>query len=155
MFNTNAKKMLKADMCSLGNLPGEDGNAYLDKYTVNCMLATKVSLMSEMTNLAERLGAGIAMVRKEIGSDSLISYHFFILVRVLAAPISLKMFGLLFSYQKALPLMQKMFKAVEDRNQLQIDTFFENSDTIFNGVKLFDCSGMVVSVNKCFGMGSK
>jgi UDPglucose 6-dehydrogenase len=40
------------------------------------MLATKISFMNEMANLAERLGADIEEVRKGIGADSRIGYHF-------------------------------------------------------------------------------
>ena len=40
------------------------------------MLATKISFMNEMANLAERLGADIEMVRQGIGSDPRIGYHF-------------------------------------------------------------------------------
>ena len=44
-------------------------SAELTKYAANCMLATKISFMNEMANLAERLGADIEAVRQGIGSD--------------------------------------------------------------------------------------
>ncbi len=51
-------------------------SAELTKYAANCMLATKISFMNEMANLAERLGADIEAVRNGIGSDSRIGYQF-------------------------------------------------------------------------------
>ena len=51
-------------------------SAELTKYAANCMLATKISFMNEMANLAERLGADIEHVRHGIGSDSRIGYSF-------------------------------------------------------------------------------
>ena len=51
-------------------------SAELTKYAANCMLATKISFMNEMANIAEHLGADIEMVRHGIGSDSRIGYQF-------------------------------------------------------------------------------
>ena len=65
-FNRNHDRMIFMDVRS----------AELTKYAANCMLATKISFMNEMSNLAERLGADIEMVRQGIGSDPRIGYHF-------------------------------------------------------------------------------
>lgn len=51
-------------------------SAELSKYAANCMLATKISFMNEMANLAERLGADVEAVRRGIGSDPRIGYDF-------------------------------------------------------------------------------
>lgn len=48
----------------------------LTKYAANAMLATKISFMNELSNIAERLGANIEKVRVGIGSDPRIGYSF-------------------------------------------------------------------------------
>lgn len=65
-FNRNHDKFIAMDVRS----------AELTKYAANAMLATKISFMNEMANIAERLGADIEMVRQGIGSDSRIGYSF-------------------------------------------------------------------------------
>lgn len=65
-FNRNHDRMITMDVRS----------SELTKYAANCMLATKISFMNEMANLAERLGADIEQVRLGIGSDPRIGYHF-------------------------------------------------------------------------------
>jgi UDPglucose 6-dehydrogenase len=65
-FNRNRDRMISMDIRS----------AELTKYAANAMLATKISFMNELSNLAERLGADIEHVRIGIGSDPRIGYHF-------------------------------------------------------------------------------
>ena len=50
--------------------------AELTKYAANAMLATKISFMNELSQIAERLGVDIEQVRNGIGSDPRIGYHF-------------------------------------------------------------------------------
>jgi UDPglucose 6-dehydrogenase len=65
-FNRNHERIVTMDVRS----------AELTKYAANAMLATKISFMNEMANIAERVGADIEMVRQGIGSDPRIGWHF-------------------------------------------------------------------------------
>jgi UDPglucose 6-dehydrogenase len=65
-FNRNRDKVIHMDVRS----------AELTKYASNVMLATRISLMNEMANLAERLGADIENVRRGVGADPRIGFNF-------------------------------------------------------------------------------
>jgi UDPglucose 6-dehydrogenase len=65
-FNRNHEKVLVMDPRS----------AELTKYAANALLATKISFINEMANLAETVGADIESVRRGMGSDPRLGYHF-------------------------------------------------------------------------------
>jgi len=65
-FSRNHDKLILMDIPS----------AELTKYAANAMLATKISFMNELSNIADRYGADIEQVRIGIGSDPRIGYEF-------------------------------------------------------------------------------
>jgi len=65
-FNRNHDRIVAMDVRS----------AELTKYAANAMLATKISFMNEIANIAEQVGADVEMVRQGIGSDPRIGWHF-------------------------------------------------------------------------------
>lgn len=65
-FNRNHDRMVVMD----------ERSAELTKYAANAMLATKISFMNEIANIAERVGADVELVRQGIGSDPRIGYSF-------------------------------------------------------------------------------
>jgi UDPglucose 6-dehydrogenase len=65
-FNRNHDRIMFMDLRS----------AELTKYAANCMLATKISFINQIAELAEHLGADIESVRRGIGADSRIGYDF-------------------------------------------------------------------------------
>ena len=65
-FNRNHDRIVAMDVRS----------AELTKYAANAMLATKISFMNEIANIAERVGADVEHVRQGIGSDPRIGWHF-------------------------------------------------------------------------------
>ena len=65
-FTINRERFIQMDIKS----------AEMTKYAANAFLATKISFMNEMSNICERVGADVNMVRMGIGSDNRIGYKF-------------------------------------------------------------------------------
>lgn len=65
-FNRPSNRLIKMDIRS----------AELTKYAANAMLATKISFMNEISNIADKVGADIEKIRRGIGSDQRIGQHF-------------------------------------------------------------------------------
>ena len=117
-------------------------SAELTKYAANAMLATKISFMNELANIAEHIGADIEQVRLGIGSDPRIGYDFIYSgcgyggscfpkdVRALSA--SAKMVG----YES------ELLNAVEHVNQRQKQILFQKITQYFQG----DLMGKVIGL---------
>lgn len=122
-FNRNHDRMIFMDVRS----------AELTKYAANCMLATKISFMNEMSNLAERLGADIEMVRQGIGSDPRIGYHFIYPGCGYGGSCFPKDVQALKRTAEEIGYEPMMLNAVESRNAKQKEILFEKIHQHFNG----------------------
>src|SRR5690554_326726 len=108
-------------------------SAELTKYAANCMLATKISFMNEMANLAERLGADIEMVRQGIGSDPRIGYHFIYPGVGYGGSCFPKDVQALIRTANSIDFDVKVLKAVEARNEEQKTTLFQKINKHYQG----------------------
>lgn len=122
-FNRNHEKIIVMDVRS----------AELTKYAANCMLATKISFMNEMANLAEILGADIEAVRNGIGSDPRIGYHFIYPGVGYGGSCFPKDVQALIQTADQIKFDAKVLKAVEARNNEQKTTLFAKIHKHFNG----------------------
>jgi UDPglucose 6-dehydrogenase len=122
-FNRNHDRMIFMDVRS----------AELTKYAANCMLATKISFMNEMANLAEVLGADIEMVRKGIGSDERIGYHFIYPGCGYGGSCFPKDVQALVKTSESVGYDAPLLKSVETVNQRQKQKLFSYINKHFNG----------------------
>ena len=122
-FSRNHDKIIAMDVRS----------AELTKYAANCMLATKISFMNEIANLAELLGADIEAVRHGIGSDPRIGYQFIYPGVGYGGSCFPKDVQALIQTADAINFDAKVLKAVEARNHAQKITLFEKISAHFNG----------------------
>jgi UDPglucose 6-dehydrogenase len=131
-FNRNHDRMIFMDVRS----------AELTKYAANCMLATKISFMNEMSNLAELLGADIEAVRHGIGSDSRIGYQFIYPGCGYGGSCFPKDVQALVRTAHGIEYKPALLEAVESVNYAQKQKLFKNLSTYFNG----DLAGKTVAV---------
>ncbi|WP_287283106.1 nucleotide sugar dehydrogenase, partial [Mesorhizobium sp.] len=122
-FNRNHEKMIVMDVRS----------AEFTKYAANCMLATKISFMNEMANLAEELGADIEEVRKGIGSDPRIGYHFIYPGLGYGGSCFPKDVRALIKTAEGVKFDAKLLRAVEERNNDQKSVLFDKVNRYFKG----------------------
>ncbi len=122
-FNRNHDRMIFMDVRS----------AELTKYAANCMLATKISFMNEMSNLAELLGADIEAVRHGIGSDSRIGYQFIYPGCGYGGSCFPKDVQALIRTANGIDYQPALLEAVESVNYRQKQKLFTNLSKHFNG----------------------
>ncbi|NVJ50063.1 MAG: UDP-glucose/GDP-mannose dehydrogenase family protein [Gammaproteobacteria bacterium] len=122
-FNRNHDKIIVMDVRS----------AELTKYAANCMLATKISFMNEMSNLAEKLGADIEAVRHGIGSDPRIGYQFIYPGCGYGGSCFPKDVQALIRTANSIGHKPAILEAVEATNYAQKDKLFAYLSDFFNG----------------------
>jgi len=108
-------------------------SAELTKYAANAMLATKISFINEMANLAELMGADIEEVRRGIGSDGRIGYQFIYPGCGYGGSCFPKDVQALKHTAESLGFEPKMLSAVEAVNQRQKGKLFELVSRHFAG----------------------
>lgn len=131
-FNRNHDRMIFMDVRS----------AELTKYAANCMLATKISFMNEMSNLAERLGADIENVRRGIGSDERIGYHFIYPGCGYGGSCFPKDVQALVRTADGIEYDAQLLKSVESVNYKQKEVLFNRVLNYFNG----DLAGKTIAL---------
>ena len=94
-------------------------SAELTKYAANAMLATRISFMNELASLAEKVGADIEYVRKGIGSDQRIGFHFLYAGCGYGGSCFPKDVRALQHTGKEFGMTLKVLEAVEDVNDVQ------------------------------------
>ena len=122
-FNRNHERTIFMDIRS----------AELTKYAANAMLATKISFMNELANLAERLGADIEKVRIGIGSDPRIGYHFIYPGCGYGGSCFPKDVKALVQMAREVDYEPRLLDAVEAVNQIQKQRLFDKIYQHFDG----------------------
>ena len=108
-------------------------SAELTKYAANCMLATKISFINQIAELAEHLGADIEAVRLGIGADSRIGYHFIYPGCGYGGSCFPKDMRALIHSAKQANCSSDLLEAVEAINQRQKSKLFERINAFFKG----------------------
>jgi UDPglucose 6-dehydrogenase len=123
-FNRNHEKMIEMDVRS----------AELTKYAANAMLATRISFMNELANIAEALGADIEAVRYGIGSDPRIGPHFLYAGVGYGGSCFPKDVKALVKIAEENGKSLQVLEAVEAANELQKNVLFNKICRHFGGV---------------------
>jgi UDPglucose 6-dehydrogenase len=131
-YNRNHEKIIFMDVRS----------AELTKYAANAMLATKISFMNEIANLAELLGADIEAVRHGIGSDPRIGYHFIYAGCGYGGSCFPKDVKALAQTASKNGYESKILNAVEEVNETQKGMLFKKLKQAFGG----DVAGKTIAV---------
>ncbi|MBB1073055.1 UDP-glucose/GDP-mannose dehydrogenase family protein [Rhodoferax sp. 4810] len=121
-FNRNRDRLVLMDIRS----------AELTKYAANAMLATKISFMNELSNIAEAVGADIEMVRVGIGSDPRIGYQFIYPGCGYGGSCFPKDVRALARTATGIGYQPQLLQAVEDVNDRQKELLFAKIDQYFN-----------------------
>lgn len=108
-------------------------SAELTKYAANAMLATKISFMNELSQLAEKVGADIELVRQGIGSDPRIGFHFIYPGAGYGGSCFPKDVKALKSTAESNGIDPVVLTAVEERNERQKTVLFEKIKAHYNG----------------------
>ena len=122
-FNHNNDKLMFMNIRS----------AELTKYAANAMLATKISFMSELSNLSETLGADMESVRMGIGSDPRIGYEFINPGCGYGGSCFPKDVQSLLRTAEGFNYHAELLNAVESVNRKQKNTLFTKLQTVFDG----------------------
>ncbi len=116
--------------------------AEFTKYAANAMLATKISFMNELSQMAERLGVDIEQVREGIGSDPRIGYHFIYPGCGYGGSCFPKDVKALARTAKEIDYFPELLIAVENVNERQKSVLFNKLSKAFDG----DLSGKTIAV---------
>lgn len=117
-------------------------DAELTKYAANAMLATKISFINEIANIAERVGADIEQVRLGIGADQRIGYHFIYPGCGYGGSCFPKDVKALVRIAEENSLEPVLLNAVEERNSRQKEVLFEKLSSFFDG----DLKGRTIAI---------
>ncbi len=117
-------------------------SAELTKYAANAMLATKISFMNELANVAERAGADIEDVRKGIGSDPRIGYSFIYPGCGYGGSCFPKDVQALAASARKMGYDSELLKAVENVNQRQKQVLFARISKHFGA----NLSGKIIAL---------
>lgn len=131
-FNRNHDRIIAMDIPS----------AELTKYAANAMLATKISFMNEIANIAELVGADIEYVRQGIGSDYRIGFQFIYPGCGYGGSCFPKDVQALSRTSKTVGYDPKILDAVEATNYQQKEKLFEKISRFYDG----DLAGKTIAL---------